>query len=663
MIPIATNMKLDSEALHIHFGTFRLNLAPSINYCYLLEKACMHHRTLNLLLSLLLLACFNANAIEGINTPATNAFSTPEFLKVDQAFIFNSEMTDEGLKLNWEIADGYYLYQERFKFKPQKPGVIVGEPQFSIKGKEKEDPYFGKVHIFKHQLEILLPIQLTDGDSDAEIKISYQGCADAGLCYPPTHQYVMYTPNSSRATEDAATIEPAQQAPAPSPDTRSSIHDFEDADSIFSFLKNGSLPVIIGIFFLLGLGLTFTPCVFPMIPIITSIIAGQKSPTTAKSLALSSTYVLGMAITYASAGVITGLLGASANIQAALQDPYLLAVFAIIFILLALAMFGLYELQLPTFIRDRLNTKSQKLHGGHIISVFFIGALSALIVSPCVSAPLAGALLYISSTADAVIGGASLFALGLGMGVPLIIISVGGGKFLPKAGAWMDNVKAVFGVMLIAVAIWLISRVIPADVSLGLWAILIGLTATQMGAFDASKSGWQRISKGLGIMLALYAAMLTVGAFTGASDPFKPLEMISGGKINNNQQISMQTNKVKFEIIYDLEDLNQHLRKAQEKGLPIIVDFYADWCISCKVMENQVFPLPEISSKLKQFYLIKADVTENSDQSQALLDHYGLFGPPSILLFNNLGKERADLRIVGETSKEGFERRLVAALK
>jgi thiol:disulfide interchange protein DsbD len=465
----------------------------------------------------------------------------------------------------------------------------------------------------------------------------------------------MYTPNNSNSVA-------LTQASA-SPIVPSSDHDFEDADGIFNFLQDGNLPIIVGIFFLLGLGLTFTPCVFPMIPIITSIIAGQKSPTFSKSLALSTAYVLGMAITYASAGVITGMLGASANIQAALQDPYLLSVFAIIFILLALAMFGLYELQLPAFIRDRLNTKSQNLHGGHIISVFFIGALSALIVSPCVSAPLAGALLYISSTADAVIGGASLFALGLGMGVPLILISVGGGKFLPKAGAWMDKVKAVFGVMLIAVAIELISRVIPANISLGLWAILLGLTATQMGAFDAAKAGWPRISKGLGILLAFYAAMLTIGAFTGANDSLKPLEMISGSRMNTNLQTAQQLNKVEFEVIHDLEGLNQQILIAQEKGLPIVVDFYADWCISCKVMENQVFPLPEIRSKLNQFHLVKADVTENSSQNQVLLNHFGLFGPPSILLFDKKGKERTDLRIVGEIHKEGFEKRLAHALK
>ena len=624
----------------------------------------MHHRILSILFSFLILACFNAHAIEGINTPAASAFSTPEFLKVDEAFIFNAEMTDQGLKLHWVIADDYYLYQERFKFKTQQPGVVIGEPQFSIKGKAKEDPYFGTVHIFRQQLEILLPIQLPAGTPDAEIKVTYQGCADAGLCYPPKHQYVLYTPNNNAKTDSNRSDTNLSQLAVEQPSQLSSAsitHDFEDADSIFAFLQDGNLPIIVAIFFLLGLGLTFTPCVFPMIPIITSIIAGQKSPTIGKSLALSITYVLGMAITYASAGVITGLLGASANIQAALQDPYLLTAFASIFVLLALAMFGLYELQLPAFIRDRLNTKSQNLHGGHLVSVFFIGALSALVVSPCVSAPLAGALLYISSTADAVIGGASLFALGLGMGVPLILIAVGGGKFLPKAGAWMDKVKAVFGVMLIAVAIWLISRVIPADMSLGLWAILLGLTATQMGAFDAAEAGWQRISKGLGVLMALYAAMLTFGAFTGASDPLKPLEMLT--KSNGGQAVSAQSNKVKFSVVNNLEELNQHLRIAEEKGLPAVVDFYADWCISCKVMENQVFPLPEISSKLNKFYLIKADVTENSVESQDLLTQFNLFGPPSILFFDKTGKERTDLRIVGEINKEGFENRLVNALK
>ena len=625
----------------------------------------MYRSIFSTLLTLLFfISTINAQASGGLNllqgdSPSKKEFSTPEFLKVDQAFKFSSEMTDNGLKLIWDIANDYYLYKERFKFKTEQTGVKLGEAQFSTNGKEKEDPYFGKVHIIKHQLEVFLPILLAEGQTDTEIKISYQGCAEAGLCYPPKHQYLMFIASDEKPAPYAASeISPLTTNTTSTPEEL----DLEDASGIFDFLKNSSLPLIIGIFFLLGLGLTFTPCVFPMIPIITSIIAGQKSPSMLKSLALSSAYVIGMAITYASAGVITGLLGASANIQAALQDPYLLSIFSIIFALLALAMFGLYELQLPVFIRDKLNTSSQNLHGGHIVSVFFIGALSALIVSPCVSAPLAGALLYISSTADAVVGGASLFALGIGMGVPLILIAVGGGKFLPKAGKWMDNVKAVFGVMLIAIAIWLISRVIPAEVSLGLWAILFGLTATQMGAFDAAKAGWQRISKGLGLLLALYAILLTIGAFSGATDPLKPLERL-GSTSNSNSQIAGQTNKVKFEIIHDLKGLEQHLMIAKQQKLPMMVDFYADWCISCQVMENQVFPRPEIRSKLDQFHLVKADVTENSAANLALLNHFGLFGPPSILLFDTQGQEFLQLRIVGEINKEGFNKRLAKALK
>jgi len=602
-----------------------------------------------------------------------DAFTEPEFLKVDEAFIFQSNSTNKGIKLTWKIADDYYLYKERFKFKVTKGKAKLGEPQFSQTGKAKEDPYFGLVHVIHDSIEIFLPIDLASDSEDAEVKVTYQGCAEAGLCYPPKHQYILFIP-STQDTQTTASM-PSPSSKLLSPSKLSSVSkpstvtktiaenelNLDEASGVFSFIQNSSLPLIIGIFFLLGLGLTFTPCVFPMIPIITSIIAGQKKPTVSKSLALSSAYVFGMAATYAAAGVITGLLGAGANIQAALQDPYLLSVFAIIFILLALAMFGLYELQLPAFLRDRLNITSQNLSGGHITSVFLIGALSALIVSPCVSAPLAGALLYISSTADAVIGGLSLFSLGLGMGLPLIIISIGGGKFFPKAGQWMDKVKQFFGIMLIAVAIWLLSRFLPENISMGLWAILLGLTATQLGAFDAALPGWPRIAKGVGLLLALYATLLLIGTFSGAHNPLKPLEGLSSNKQTNTNKTSSYA-KIEFTVIYNVDELNQQIKIAKQQGKPILVDFYADWCISCIVMENQVFPQPEIRNKLNKFHLVKADVTENSTENQALLNQFGLFGPPSILLFDKKGSENKNLRIVGEISKEGFERRLAQVL-
>lgn len=625
--------------------------------------------TLFLIFSLLMGNAYAEGLSSLLNKKSKVDHGSSEFLKVDEAFQFSSEVTDQGLKLTWKIAPEYYLYLERFKFKAAKAETTLGDASFSTNGDAKEDPYFGLVHVIHDELSVFLPVTLADGVSDDEIKISYQGCAEAGLCYPPKNQYLLFAANTKNVTNEENKTKtetshlneqamPASEAAKQIENNRS--NNLDDASGIFNFIQSSSLPLIIGIFFLLGLGLTFTPCVFPMIPIITSIIAGQQKPTTSKSLALSSAYVLGMALTYASAGVLTGLLGAGANIQAALQDPYILSFFAAIFILLSLAMFGLYELQLPAFIRDRLNNTSQNLSGGHITSVFFIGALSALVVSPCVSAPLAGALLYISSTADAVIGGASLFALGLGMGVPLIIIAVSGSKLLPKAGQWMNQVKNVFGIMLLAVAIWLLGRALPGQITMILWALLIGVSATQMGAFETAKSGWPRVFKGLGLIFALYSAILLIGALSGAHDPLKPLDkFIVGNSASNN----LKSEHVKFNVIYDLEGLEKERIKASEMGLPMLVDFYADWCISCVVMENQVFPLPEIKEKLEQFHLVKADVTENSKVNQNLLNNFGLFGPPSILLFDSSGKENNELRIVGEIHKTAFEKRLAEALK
>lgn len=609
-------------------------------------------RNYSLLFAILIsVSAFNSHAFEEENKFAKGLFSAPEFLKVDEAFEFSSTVVDDGLQLSWKIADEYYLYKERFKFKVEQANAVIGEPVFSTSGVAKEDPYFGEIHAIYDAVSVFLPLNLAADQTDTEIKISYQGCAEAGLCYPPQHQYVLYTAAAPEAgiTPD---IKPDQVKEA----------DLDNASGIFDFIQNSSLPLIIAIFFLLGLGLTFTPCVFPMIPIITSIIAGQKHPTTGKSLALSGSYVLGMAATYAAAGVITGLLGAGANIQAALQDPILLSVFATVFVLLALSMFGLYELQLPAFLRDRLNNTSQRLHGGHITSVFLIGALSALIVSPCVSAPLAGALLYISSTADAVVGGLSLFAMGLGMGVPLIIISVGGGRFFPKAGHWMEVIKQIFGVMMVAVAIWLISRIIPGEVSLVLWALLLGLSAVCIGAFEPAQPGWPRLAKGIGLFLALYAILLMVGALSGAKDPLNPLESLFANS-GNNLLSSVQSDKVVFTVVYDQQGLEEQQAIALQLGKPMLVDFYADWCISCKVMESQVFPKPEIRSKLDQFHLVKADVTDNTSANKALLNQFGLFGPPSILLFNAQGNELSKLRIVGEIDRSSLSERLTQALR
>lgn len=622
------------------------------------------------LLSTAVFAFGSNSSAFGNNSAFSGAQAEPDFLKVDQAFVFTEEIVAGGIKLNWQVTEGYYLYLERFKFKSLSPEATqntLGEPQFSTQGKLEQDPYFGEVHIIEQDVSVFLPVDL-QGLSESELKISYQGCAKAGLCYPPTHKRVMYIPvtdgssNKPSAPIDAEMTDHglAAKATGAAGTQASQATNLDNASGIFDFIQGASLASLISIFFLLGLGLTFTPCVFPMVPIISSIIAGQAKPSPSRSFTLALAYVLGMAITYAAAGVVTGLLGAGANVQAAMQNPYVLGVFAAIFVILAMAMFGLFELQLPAFIRDRLNTQSQNLSGGQLGSVFVIGAFSALVVSPCVSAPLAGALIYISATGDAFIGGLSLFAMGLGMGVPLIAVAVGGGKLFPKAGKWMDSVKAVFGVMLLAVAIWLISRFAPGPVNLVLWALLFCLSGVQMGAFDSAKAGWPRLFKGLGLVLTFYAALLLIGAASGGSNPLKPLASLQLSTSTGISSTAPSTQKLPFKAANSLSELEQRL--ATQNTRVSMLDFYADWCISCIVMENEVFPLPKVNSQLRQMNLLKADVTDNNAEHKALMEHFDLFGPPSILFFDAQGKELSSLRIVGEISAENFEQHLARVL-
>ncbi|UZE94640.1 protein-disulfide reductase DsbD [Alkalimarinus alittae] len=607
------------------------------------------YRFISLLTVILLFSSASSYASFGSSTSgfANGLFTDSEFLPVDDAFRFRSRVEGNNIILLWDIEEGYYLYKERFKFEIDALVGTLGTPVYSLVGEKKDDPYFGEVTVFHKDIMVQIPVTLNNLQ-EASIDVSYQGCADAGLCYPPQTKTALFIKNTNTSSS-ALTKQAANN-------NQSLAADYDSANGIFSFIQTASLPAIIGIFFLLGLGLTFTPCVFPMIPIISSIIAGQKNPTTLKSFNLSFAYVLGMSLTYAAAGVITGLLGASANIQAYLQAPAVLITFSIVFVLLALSMFGFYELQLPERLRDRLNNKSQNIRGGQSLSVFFIGALSALIVSPCVSAPLAGALLYISTTADATLGGLSLFALGLGMGVPLIAVGVGGGKFLPKAGHWMNAVKAVFGIMLIAVAIWLLERLLPSTVTLLLWSLLVGLSGAQMGAFEAAKFGWERLGKGLGLFLVLYATTLFIGALTGASDPLNPLEKLISSNAERSTSTTFET--AAFERVYNLDQFNTLTEQSIAVGKPILLDFYADWCISCKVMEREVFSKPLPAELMSNFTLVQADVTENDVDNQLFLDEFGLFGPPSILFFDSNGNELINLRVMGELDEEQFINKL-----
>lgn len=553
--------------------------------------------------------------------------SEPEFLPVEQAFPLTTSLADGQLLARWDSADGYYLYQHRIFL--QQGDTRLEPVSFSLPGIEKDDEAFGRVTAFYGQLDVRFDLgNLQPG----EVILHHQGCADAGLCYPPQRQ---------RLTLTAADLQ--GQALPPASDSATSPATAPASDNWFS---GRSALAVIGVFFLLGLGLTFTPCVLPMVPILTSVVLGQQQNSPRRGFLLSSVYVLGMALTYAAAGLTVGLLGAGANIQAWMQTPWVLILFAALFVLLALAMFGLYELQLPAALRNRLNSISQQQQGGRYLSVFIIGVLSALVVSPCVSAPLAGALVYLSTTGDAALGGLALLALGLGMGAPLIVLGTTGASFLPKAGQWMNQIKVFFGVLLLGVAIWLLERILPGNLSLLLWALLALVYGIVLGALEPAASAAQRLVKGLGWVLLVYGVLAFTGVLMGNNNPLQPLQPVTGGT-DNRVSVSASTPFYKTDSVAELEQ-----RIATAPGL-VMLDMYADWCISCKVMEKEIFSQPDVQAQLADALWLKLDVTDNRAEHIAFMQKHAIFGPPTILFFRQ-NQEVQPGRLVGETDKDGF---------
>lgn len=579
--------------------------------------------------------------------------SQGEFLPVDQALPFNYRTDGDALILEWDIAPEHYLYKSRISVTPVSADIRLGELTFERPGVITNDEFFGEMAVFYDPIQARQPIQLPPGVTEAQLQVSYQGCASAGLCYPPqTRDLLFYSDNKNLNTvaTDGA-INQNSNASSSRANLVDTAANTRSASGLAGFMSQQPTLLIVGVFFLLGLGLTFTPCVLPMIPIISSLVSGQNTRSSAQAFVLALSYVLGMALTYAAAGVVTGLLGASFNLQVQLQSPVVLGVFAALFTLFALAMFEVFELQLPAFVRNRLNNASQNLSGGRIASLFGIGALSALVVSPCVSAPLAGSLLYISATQDAVIGGLALFALGLGMGVPLIAVAVGGRKILPTSGAWMSTVKHGYGIMLLAIAIWLLERMLAPWLTLTLWGLLVAVVGVQLGAFDAAKAGWQRTRKGLGLVAFAWGMALLAGALAGASDPLRPLAPFTAANAGN---AGNTINHANFQRTSEPQQIRQLLQQAQAAGKPALLDFYADWCIACKVMERNVFNDAEVAQALAPYSLIQLDMTANTPQQQAMLDELGLFGPPGILFYNVSGQEIGSQRILGEMNRREF---------
>jgi len=568
------------------------------------------------------------------------------------------------IRLNWQIAPGTYLYQDKIGVTLQSgEGVQLGQfqlPPAEIKQNAlKPDGSFGDLPVYHNEIDLPLPLIRSSGDAtDIELQVNYQGCAEAGVCYPPARKrFTLALPAISAA--QASTL--AQQtAAAPVQAASSTEEPQSEMDEIASTLAGGNTLLITLLFFGLGLALSLTPCVFPMIPILSGIIAGQGTGiTTYKAFILSLVYVLAMSVTYTGAGVLAGLFGQ--NLQAAFQDPWILGFFALVFVALALSMFGFYELQLPSSWQSKLTERSNKQSGGSLVGVAIMGFLSALIVGPCVAPPLAGALIYIGQTGDALLGGLALFALAMGMGTPLIIIGTSAGKYLPRAGSWMDKVKAVFGVGMLAVAIILLERVVPADIAMLLWGILLVVSAIYMGAvgeLPVEASGWDRLWKGLGMVLLIYGSLMLIGAAAGGKDTVQPLRGLfaAGG--------TSESAHLQFKRIKTVADLEREVAAASSAGKPVMLDFYADWCVSCKEMERYTFSDPQVMAALSDAVLLQADVTANDEQDIALLQgHFGLPGPPSIMFYGRDGQERKGYRVVGFKGPEEFASHVRSALQ
>jgi thiol:disulfide interchange protein DsbD len=556
-------------------------------------------------------------------------------------------MDERSIEVSYQIAPGYYMYRDRFRFTAAPADVNLGNARLPD-GKRHRDEFFGEVETYRGGLRIVLPFERANAGAPAIVlRAVSQGCADVGVCYVPYEH---------RAELKLASL----VSEAPRTDALTAVFGAVPAaglDETIAALFRGGFWLVVASFFGFGLLLSFTPCVLPMVPILSGVIVGAGQPVTkTKGFLLASIYVFGMALTYAVAGVAAGLSGAM--LSAALQNPWVVGAFAAVFVALALAMLGVYELQLPVALQSRLANASNRMHGGHAAGVFSMGVLSALILGPCVAAPLAGALLYIGQSRDVVLGGSALFAMALGMGVPLLAVGASAGTLLPKAGPWMDTVKRFFGVLLLGVAIYLVSPFIPVSVQMFLWGALLIATGIFLRVIDPLPSdahGFQRFAKGIGVVALLAGLAYLVGAFSGGRDILQPLSGLRATSAGGGGPVETQ-----FRRVNNLSELDALIGAAA--GRTVMLDFYADWCVSCKEMERFTFGDERVKAKLRDMVLLQADVTANTAEHAALLKRFRLFGPPGIIFFDREGREIPGLRVIGFQPAERFAAVLDQAL-
>jgi thioredoxin:protein disulfide reductase len=584
----------------------------------------------------------------GINAVLGAAKSDEDkFLPPDQAFRFGAAAEgSDRVQLHWDIADGYYLYRARIKVNTPSAQAQLGIPQFPT-GQFKTDEYFGRQEIYHHELAVTVPVARAGaGRFELPVEVSYQGCAEAGLCYPPITKTVSVTLGGNGGSGGASSVDGASRGVS----AQAGGSGGADQDWFAALVRGNPLLMLAG-FYLAGLLLACTPCVLPMVPILSGlIVSGGRSLTPARGFALSLSYVLGMAVTYAIAGVACAAAGQ--QVQAIFQQWWVLTLFALVFIALALSMFGLFTLQMPAAVQTRIAALSNRQSAGTFGGVAVMGALSALIVTTCVGPALVGALLVISQTGQMVRGGAALFIMAIGMGTPLLVVGASAGKLLPKAGPWMDFVKRLFGVMMLAVAAWMLARVVPARLMLLLWAVPLLTLAWLLWREAGSRAAATWVLRGAGLAAALYGVSLAAGAALGGSDPLAPIPWSGEHR-----------RELQFQPIHSVADLERAVANARAHGRGVLVDFSAAWCTSCKEMERYTFTDPGVQAALSGTTLLRADVTDNTADDQALLKHFGIFGPPTIAFYGPDGRERTQYRVVGYMKAEAFARRAQEALR
>ena len=568
---------------------------------------------MRLLLSLLLTCLIGVAQAQTANNP----FAQPDFLPVNKAFALSVEPLPSGeTRLQWKIADTYYLYQKRFKF----DGLDAAHTPVLPQGLEHSDEFFGATEVYRDSVAILIP-----AGASGQVKVSWQGCADAGLCYPPQSQTV-----DLGGTQPTAASAQAQD------------------QSLAATLQQRSLGWSLLLFFGLGLLLAFTPCSLPMLPILAGLVVGSGA-TAGRGFAVAGSYVISMALVYAGLGVVAALLGA--NLQALLQQPWLLGSFAALFVVLALPMFGFFELQLPAGLRDRLENAGRGRKGGSLLGAGILGALSGLLVGPCMTAPLAGALLYIAQSGNAVEGGLVLFVMGLGIGVPLLLLVTVGSRFLPKPGAWMNLMTGLFGFLFLGTALVLVRPVLDESLWVGLWGVLLIVLACSLWYQAQAFLRTRALFSPLSLLAGLWGSLLLVGAAGGGTELWQPLQVYTGNTLTGSTASAAHG---AFVTIKDPASLDRELAGAKAEGQWVMLDYYADWCVSCKVMEKQVFAKPQVMDALQGVRLLRLDVTADNVASRELLSRYQVPGPPSFVWIGPNGVERRGQRITGEVNAQTF---------